>query len=256
MAEKNIYAAINAVMQEVGAVGKNKQNKEQKYVYRGIDDVMTALAPAMQKNGVFVTPRIIDSHREEKEGRYSKLLYSVLTVEYTFHALDGSSVTAVVMGEGMDSGDKATNKAMSAAFKYALLQTFCIPTEELIDSEKDSPEVTRQEPTRAAEQLAAEMVQAPRTQAAAYRPQETAAKPQGTAQNATEAPQTVNNPPKTETPGKSAVERVQSFVVKSRMKAESIMTVCKHYGVNTIGELTEEQAQDYINQAQAKGVEI
>ena len=254
MAEKNIYAAINAVMQEVGAVGKNKQNKEQKYVYRGIDDVMTALAPAMQKNGVFVTPRIIDSHREEKDGRYSKLLYSVLTVEYTFHALDGSSVTAVVMGEGMDSGDKATNKAMSAAFKYALLQTFCIPTEELIDSEKDSPEVARQEPTRAAEHLAAEMAQASRAQAAA--PKQDTAKTQGTAQNATEATQTVNNPPKTETPGKSAVERVQSFVVKSRMKAESILTVCKHYGVNTIGELTEEQAQDYIKQAQAKGVEI
>lgn len=254
MAEKNIYAAINAVMQEVGAVGKNKQNKEQKYEYRGIDDVMSALAPAMQKNGVFVTPRIIDSHRGEKDGRYSKLLYAVLTVEYTFHALDGSSVTAVVMGEGMDSGDKATNKAMSAAFKYALLQTFCIPTEELIDSEKDSPEVARQAPTHAAEQLAAEMAQAPRAQAAA--PKQDTAKPQETAQKATEAPQTVNNPPQAETPGKSAVERVQSYVVKSRMKAESIMTVCKHYGVNTIGELTEEQAQDYIKQANAKGVEI
>lgn len=87
-------------------------------------------------------------------------------------------------------------------------------------------------------------------------PKQDTAKNAQKAQKATEAPQTVNNPPKTETPGKSAVERVQSFVVKSRMKAESIMTVCKHYGVNTIGELTEEQAQDYINQAQAKGVEI
>ena len=112
--------------------------------------------------------------------------------------------------------------------------------------------------------------QKPRAQAAAYKqqetaakpqetatkPQETADKPQETAQKATEASQTVNNPPQTETPGKSAVERVQSFVVKSRMKAESIMTVCKHYGVNTIGELTEEQAQDYIKKASAKGVEI
>lgn len=96
--------------------------------------------------------------------------------------------------------------------------------------------------------------QKPRAQAAA--PKQDTAKPQETAQKATEAPQTVNNPPKTETVVKSAVERVQSFVVKSRMKAESIMTVCKHYGVNTIGELTEEQAQDYIKQASAKGVEI
>lgn len=91
---------------------------------------------------------------------------------------------------------------------------------------------------------------------------QTAQKPQTAPQNAQapqeapKAPQAVNNPPKAETPGKSAVERVQSFVVKSRMKAESIMTVCKHYGVNTIGELTEEQARDYIQQASAKGVEI
>lgn len=75
-------------------------------------------------------------------------------------------------------------------------------------------------------------------------------------QRAPEAPQAVNNPSQAETPGKTAVERVQSFVVKSRMSADSIMTVCKHYGVNTIGELTEEQARDYIQQASAKGVEI
>ena len=93
-------------------------------------------------------------------------------------------------------------------------------------------------------------------QAQAASPKQDTAKNAQNAQKATEAPQTVNNPPKTETPGKSAVERVQSFVIKSRMKAESILTVCKHYGVNTIGELTEEQAQDYIKQASAKGVEI
>jgi len=99
-------------------------------------------------------------------------------------------------------------------------------------------------------------VRKPEQKPQAAAPKQDAAKNAQKAQKATEAPQTVNNPPKTETPGKSAVERVQSFVVKSRMKAESIMTVCKHYGVNTIGELTEEQAQDYIKQAQAKGVEI
>lgn len=99
-------------------------------------------------------------------------------------------------------------------------------------------------------------VRKPEQKPQAATPKQDAAKNAQKAQKATEAPQTVNNPPKTETPGKSAVERVQSFVVKSRMKAESIMTVCKHYGVNTIGEMTEEQAQDYIKQAQAKGVEI
>lgn len=140
----NIYQAINAVMKEIGAVGKNNKNREQNYAYRGIDDVMTALAPAMQAHEIFVVPEVLEQTREERDGKRSRLLYSIVKVKYTFFASDGSSVTAVVMGEGMDSGDKATNKAMSAAFKYALLQTFCIPTSEMIDSEQDSPEVQTQ----------------------------------------------------------------------------------------------------------------
>ena len=158
MENKNIYQAINAVMNEIGAVGKNKRNDQQKYQYRGIDDVMTALAPAMQKHGLFVTPEVLEMHREEKEGRNSKLLYSIVKVKYTFRAMDGTSVEAVVMGEGMDSGDKATNKAMSAAFKYALLQTFCIPTEELIDSEQDSPEVAQPRPVQQAAKQVAQQI--------------------------------------------------------------------------------------------------
>lgn len=140
----NIYQAINAVMKEIGVVGKNNKNREQNYAYRGIDDVMTALAPAMQAHEIFVVPEVLEQTREERDGKRSRLLYSIVKVKYTFFASDGSSVTAVVMGEGMDSGDKATNKAMSAAFKYALLQTFCIPTSEMIDSEQDSPEVQTQ----------------------------------------------------------------------------------------------------------------
>ena len=69
------------------------------------------------------------------------LIYRVLKVQYTFHADDGSGVDVVTVGEGMDSGDKAANKAMSAAQKYAFLQTFCIPTEEQKDSEVDHYEV-------------------------------------------------------------------------------------------------------------------
>lgn len=158
MESKNIYQAINGVMSEIGAVGKNKRNEQQKYMYRGIDDVMTALSPAMQKHGVFVTPEVMEQIREEKEGRNSKLLYSIVKVKYTFRAMDGSSIEAVVMGEGMDSGDKATNKAMSAAFKYALLQTFCIPTEELIDSEQDSPEVAQPRPVQQAAKQVAQQI--------------------------------------------------------------------------------------------------
>lgn len=137
--EGKIYGAIAKVMQDVGIVGKNDSNDYDKYKYRGIDAVMNALNPAMVKNKVFVTPTVLDAQREERTGnKGTTMMYTVLTVKYTFYTEDGSSVDCVVVGEAMDRSDKSTNKAMSAAFKYACFQTFCIPTEEMHDTEEES----------------------------------------------------------------------------------------------------------------------
>lgn len=132
--EPMIYKAISAVMEDVGAVGKDSVNKQQGFKFRGIDAVMNALNPALVKNKVFVIPEVLEQRREERAtAKGGLLIYSICKVKYTFFTTDGSSVCATVIGEGMDSGDKATNKAMSIAFKYACFQVFCIPTEELMD---------------------------------------------------------------------------------------------------------------------------
>ena len=139
---KNIYQTIDAVMSEIGAVGKTSKNTQQGFMFRGIDAVMNAINPALVKHHLFIVPEVIDQKREERTtSKGNALIYSIVTVKYTFYAEDGSSVSAVVIGEGMDSGDKATNKAMSIAFKYACLQVFCIPTEEMVDPDQDSHEV-------------------------------------------------------------------------------------------------------------------
>lgn len=137
----NIFESINAVMKDCGFIAKDSKNQQQNYKFRGIDAVMNALNPALIKNKVFVVPEVLEQEREERQtSKGGLLIYSVVKVRYKFYAEDGSCVEACVVGEGMDSGDKATNKAMSAAFKYACFQTFCIPTEEMKDSEDDSPE--------------------------------------------------------------------------------------------------------------------
>ena len=103
---------------------------------------MNALSPAMVKNGIFVVPEVLRHDQEERTSRKGELMiYTVVTVRYTFYATDGSCVEAVVTGEAMDRSDKSTNKAMSAAFKYACFQTFCIPTEEMKDADAESPMV-------------------------------------------------------------------------------------------------------------------
>jgi len=146
----NIYEAIHGVMAEIGAVSKNKKNTQGSgFMYRGVDDVMNALQPALVTYKVFVVPEVLSQIREERTSNSGgRLLYSVCTIKYTFFAEDGSNVSATVIGEAMDSGDKATNKAMSVAFKYACFQVFCIPTEEMKDPDAETPEPTT--PSRSA----------------------------------------------------------------------------------------------------------
>lgn len=130
--KKNIYESIAAVMDEIGVIGKDKVNTQQKFNYRGVDDVMNALSPAFIKHRLFMVPEVLEQSRERRTtGKGGELIYSVCKVRYTFYAEDGSNVQAVVIGEGMDSGDKASNKAMAVAFKYVCFQVFCIPTEEM-----------------------------------------------------------------------------------------------------------------------------
>lgn len=148
MPEGAIYKAIPAIMAEIGAISKDRTNEAQRYKFRGIDDVYNCIHPLLIKHKVFTVPEIIDEKDNEVEtAKGTRLFYSRLKIKYTFFAEDGSSITAVVRGEGMDSGDKASNKAMAVAHKYALIQTFAIPTEDGSDPENESHEVKAEKPS-------------------------------------------------------------------------------------------------------------
>lgn len=137
----NIYQSITKIMEEVPSIGKTQRNKTQGFMYRGIDDVINALQPLLAKNKVFIVPEILEQMREERTtSKGGNLIYSICKIKYKFYAEDGSSVEAITIGEGMDSGDKATNKAMAIAMKYALFQVFCIPTDEIKDPDSETPE--------------------------------------------------------------------------------------------------------------------
>lgn len=145
----NIYESIAAIMQEGYAVSKDKKNQQQGFKYRGIDDVMNTFYPLLAQHKVFVVPEVLEQTREERQTtKGGNLIYSILRLKYTFYAEDGSSVSAVVVGEGMDSGDKASNKAMAVGMKYALFQVFCIPTEEMTDPDATTPESSVPKPRK------------------------------------------------------------------------------------------------------------
>lgn len=142
MTQNNIYMAINAIMQEIEAIGKNKKNQQQGYSFRGIDDMYNALQPLFKKNAVFITSNVLESKREERQtAKGGVLIYTIAKCQFKFFTTDGSYIESVLEGEAMDSGDKSTNKAMSTALKYALMQMFLIPTEEKLDTEYETHEV-------------------------------------------------------------------------------------------------------------------
>lgn len=140
-----VYQAINSVQAALAQTGitKDRKNQQQGYSFRGIDDVYNALAPLLAKNGLCILPRILSRQCVEREtAKGGTLFYVTVEAEFDFVcAEDGSKHVVRTFGEAMDSGDKATNKAMSAAYKYAAFQAFAIPTEGDNDADASHHEV-------------------------------------------------------------------------------------------------------------------
>lgn len=146
METKKVYPAIASVMAAMSrdGIAKSKTNKQgEGYKFRGIDDVLNALSGVLSEHQLCILPRVIKREQVERQSNAGKaLFYTTMEVEFDLvSAEDGSLHTVRTCGEAMDSGDKSTNKAMSAAYKYMALQTFCIPTEGDNDADAHTHEV-------------------------------------------------------------------------------------------------------------------
>ena len=130
---------VQAALAEVG-IKKNQRNKDQGFDFRGIDDVYNTLAPLLAKNSLVVIPRVTSrTVTQYTTGRGTLMFNVAVIVRYEIaSAIDGSRTFAIAPGEASDSGDKATNKAMSAAYKYMMFQLFCIPID-VLDADASTP---------------------------------------------------------------------------------------------------------------------
>ena len=146
---QSVYKAICAVQSELSKIGitKDHHNKQQGYQFRGIDDCYNALSPLLAKNGLCILPRVLARTCTERQtAKGGTLFFVAVEVEFDFVAAeDGSKHVVKTFGEAMDSADKATNKAMSAAYKYAVMQAFAIPTEGDNDADATTHEVAAYE---------------------------------------------------------------------------------------------------------------
>jgi hypothetical protein len=147
MKAPKVYAAISAVAAELSRTGiaKNQTNQQEQYNFRGIDDVYNRLSPALAANRLCILPRVLERTCVERNGANGALLLSV-SLKAAFDivcAEDGSQHTIESYGEALDAGDKATSKAMTAAYKYAMLQTFCIPLSGTEDADVTSHQLSK-----------------------------------------------------------------------------------------------------------------
>ena len=145
----SLVSKMIQVSTDVGHVAKNGKNTHQGFNFRGIDAVVNALSPALRANGIIVTPTVLHYDYSQIEVGQNKSLMGHARIEVRYSFTDGTdTIATVVAGEAMDAGDKATAKAMSVAFRTALLQTFCLPTDEK-DPDEDTY-VRTSTPSRAA----------------------------------------------------------------------------------------------------------
>lgn len=222
---KAVYLAISAVSAALSEIGiqKGRKNQQQGFNFRGIDDVYGALSPLLPQHGLCIIPRVISREAIERQTKNGgALTYTVVHVEFDFVSTkDGSMHTARTVGEAMDSGDKSSSKAMSAAYKYVTMQAFCIPVEGSPE-ERDADFTTHE--VRGAREPAPRQKQEPT-------PVE---KPDGA-----EAigPETVADAIERMTQNPTARERLTQLLVKA-------------YSVMTLDQIPEDKAQEAIKQAE------
>lgn len=126
-----IYGALAAVMDDCKGVAKRDRNDHQKFMFRGIDAVVNAVGPILRRHQVVVAPNVENVHYDVVQTSTGKPATACrVLVTYSFYATDGSSIDCRVAAEAWDAGDKAAPKAMSVAFRTALLQALALPTDE------------------------------------------------------------------------------------------------------------------------------
>jgi hypothetical protein len=123
-----IINILNEISKKAGALAPEK-NGGVPFAFRGVDQVVSHLAPLLKEKGVVVVPEVLDRVTSTREiGNNKAITQTDLLTKFTFYAPDGSSVSATTAGLAQDYADRSAAQSQSVAFRVALLQVFKLPT--------------------------------------------------------------------------------------------------------------------------------
>lgn len=139
----HVYRAISGITRafSTNGIAKAHRNADSGYAFRGIDDIYNALGPLLAKHRLCLLPRILERGCDQHRTATGDIMFATW-VKASFElrsAVDGSCHAIEIFGEAIDPGDKGTAKALSAAFKYAAMQVFCIPVTGSDDADRTTP---------------------------------------------------------------------------------------------------------------------
>lgn len=145
--DAHVHKAMTAVQADLSKVGVGKlgDNRQQGFKFRAWDDVQQTLSPILAEHKLLVIPNVRERTQTEHSTKSGGIQFKVvLTGEVVFKSgVDGSEFRYGAVGEGMDSGDKATSKALTMMVKYALLHGLQIPLQGVQDADAQTPEESK-----------------------------------------------------------------------------------------------------------------
>jgi len=257
-----IYTLLPQLMRKIGVIPKGHRNKEFRYRYRSIDDLQKALQPALCDLGLSVAlwtrrHRVKQWSEEKARGGQRRIFHAAVILEVAINAPDGSAVTLAAAGEGLDySGDKASSKAMVAAYKYAITLGLSIPVEDVVDSDRDGEEGGNgnqpSRPPAAPQNVASKPTEAPAAGASEQAPAKAQPEPLDTTQPKSPYSSGPDDPCLV-TQQEEIIQLATSM--KPAMTAHDLKAVVVKRGAQTLAQLTVSQAEEIIGRLKTRRLE-
>lgn len=132
--------AMTEILAKIGIAKEKGNTREIQYNFRGIDDIRNNTSPLMKECALAIIPAMAERAEKERHTKNGTLaLWVTLRVDFrVYNTISKEHIEVPIYADAVDYSDKATQKAMSQAYKVLAINLFNIPTEGEQDTDAES----------------------------------------------------------------------------------------------------------------------